>query len=101
MKFRVIYSPKAESQLSNIFEYVCKRGGETVAAKFVSSIIDYCDGFETFPERGILRYDLREGLRIIGYRRRVTIAFAIDSFQIIILGIYYGGQDFESDVSVE
>ncbi len=97
MKYNVIYSPKAQSQLSNIFEFISAKASEEIAAKFVTSIIDYCDGFETFPERGLLRDDLRNGLRIIGYKKRVTIAFYVDEINVVILGIYYGGQDFEGD----
>lgn len=71
--------------------------GNVIAAKFISSIIDYCDGFKTFPERGHLRDDLRTGLRVIGFRRRVTIAFVVEGTSVIILGIYYGGQDYETN----
>lgn len=98
MEFKVVYSKNAENQLSELFEYIVEKAGEKIASGFITSIIDYCDSFETFPERGILRDDLRQGLRIVGFRRRVTIAFVVDISQVIILGIYYGGQDFESEI---
>lgn len=58
--------------------------------------MDYCDGLGTFPERGTKRDDILPGLRVIGYRRRATIAFAIEPQKIVILGVFYGGQDFEA-----
>jgi toxin ParE1/3/4 len=49
-----------------------------------------------FPERGTRRDDLSPGLRIVGYRRRATIAFTVESDAVIIQGIFYGGQDYEA-----
>ncbi|KPY99525.1 Plasmid stabilization system [Pseudomonas syringae pv. aptata] len=42
------------------------------------------------------RLDIRPGLRITHYRKRAVIAFAVDAVQVKILGIFYGGQDFEA-----
>lgn len=33
------------------------------------------------------------GLRIIGYRRSVSIAFVVEDAHVMILGVFYGGQD--------
>lgn len=41
------------------------------------------------------------GLRIIGYRRRVSIAFAIGADMVIILGIFYGGRNFTAEMFEE
>ena len=35
------------------------------------------------------------GLRTFGFRRRVTIAFEVTEDTVAILGIFYGGQQFE------
>lgn len=37
------------------------------------------------------------GLRIVGFRRRISIAFSVEKDVVSILGIYYGGVDFEVD----
>ena len=37
------------------------------------------------------------GLRTIGFRRHVTIAFTVEADAVTIIGIFYGGQDYESD----
>jgi toxin ParE1/3/4 len=46
-----------------------------------------------FPERGTRRDDLRPGLRIVGYRRRVTIAFHVGDDSVTIDRVLYGGRD--------
>jgi hypothetical protein len=35
-------------------------------------------------------------LRTVGFRRAVTIAFSIEEETVMIIGIFYGGQDFET-----
>ncbi|MQW42312.1 type II toxin-antitoxin system RelE/ParE family toxin [Sinorhizobium meliloti] len=66
-----------------------------VAARYVDSIVDYCGKLQTFPHRGTRRDDLRPGLRTLGFRRRVTILFGADG-TVNIIGVYYGGQDYEA-----
>lgn len=60
--------------------------------------MQYCRAFSTFPHRGTRRDDIRPGLRTVGYRRRATIAFEVTDDTVNILGIYYGGQDYETDL---
>jgi len=48
-----------------------------------------------FPERGTRRDAIRPGLRTLGYRRRVTIAFHITDAAVVIDRILYGGRDVE------
>ena len=53
-------------------------------------------GFDVASERGTARNDVREGLRITGFKRRVTIAFNVTESQVVILRLFYGGQDWET-----
>jgi toxin ParE1/3/4 len=48
-----------------------------------------------FPLRGIRRDDLDPGLRVIGYRKRVTIVFKVTDERVLIVGIYYGGRNYD------
>lgn len=63
--------------------------------------MEYCEGVAVFPHRGRSREDLRPGLRTVSYRKRVVIAFSVDEAitQVTILGVFYGGQDYESSLS--
>jgi plasmid stabilization system protein ParE len=51
---------------------------------------------ETYPLRGTPRDDLRPGLRITNYKGRTLIAFDVNAQQVSIIGLFYGGQDYET-----
>lgn len=101
MKYTIQFAPEAQQQLDAIEDYIAIASGHpAVAEQFVDDIVAYCESFETFPERGTRRDDLLPGLRTIGYRRRVTIAFRAHAANrtVVILGVFYGGQDFEAEL---
>jgi len=68
------------------------------ALAFLSGIRDFCLGFSTFPKRGTIRDDITKGVRIVGYRRSVSIVFSVTSDAVLILGIFYGGRNITPDV---
>lgn len=92
----VVYARTATAQLEALYAYIAADSGPIRAKAFVDSIIAYCDGFETFPERGTERDDLLPGLRLVGFRRRVTIVFTVEAEEVTILGVFYGGQDIDT-----
>ena len=94
MKLRVIFSPEAEEQLADLYQYIASAASPGIAECYVSTIIAYCETLETFPLRGAQRDDIRPGLRITNYKGRTVIAFAVDASQVSILGVFYGGQDY-------
>ena len=67
-----------------------------IAERYTNSIVAYCESLKDFPLRGTRRDDVRPGLRITNYKKRAVIAFAVEAEQISIIGIYYGGQDYET-----
>lgn len=64
--------------------------------RYTEAIVSYCESLSIFPQRGMKRDDVRPGLRITHYKKRAVIAFAVDAGWVSILGIFYGGQDYES-----
>lgn len=96
MSFRVIFSPEAEDQLIALYRFIADAASPNVAAQYTDGIVDYCESLRTFPERGSLRDDVRLGLRVTNYRKRVVIAFHVDGDLVSIIGVFYGGQDFET-----
>jgi plasmid stabilization system protein ParE len=70
-----------------------------VAARYTEAIIVYCEELAAFPRRGKARDDIRSGLRTIGFRRRVVIAFAVLDQTVAIVGVFYGGRDYEAVLS--
>ena len=96
MTHRVVFSPEALQQLSDLLDYIAVRASPAVATGYTDGIVSYCESLSTFPQRGTLRDDVRPGLRITHYKKRAVIAFAVTPEEVFILGVFYGGQDYET-----
>lgn len=98
MDYKVVYAPEAEEQLAALYRYIAERSFPNIAERYTNLIISYCEELRHFPHRGAQRDDLRPGLRTTNYKGNAVIAFSIDDDQreIAILGVFYGGQDYES-----
>jgi toxin ParE1/3/4 len=86
----------AQRQIDRLHAYITDRASEHRADAYIERIVTFCMGLATFPLRGQHRDGLLAGLRTIGFERRVTIAFVVTADIVLIAGIFYGGQDFES-----
>ncbi|MCX7384392.1 MAG: type II toxin-antitoxin system RelE/ParE family toxin [Alphaproteobacteria bacterium] len=97
-RYAVVFTPRAEHQLAELYAYIADQGGEPRAASYIGKIIAACDALATFPARGTQRDDFRPDLRIMGYAKSVTIAFSVDATTeaVAVHGVFYGGQDFET-----
>ncbi len=96
MSLRVVFSPEAEEQLLSLYRHIATAASPAIATRYTGGIVDFCESLQTFPYRGMSRDDVRPGLRITGYRKRVLIAYAVDAEALSIIGIFYGGQDYET-----
>jgi toxin ParE1/3/4 len=94
MRYRVVFHPAAIGELADLHQFITETGSARRADSFIAAIRHYCLGFETFPERGLRRDDISSGLRVVGFRRRVSIAFRVTEERVTILGVYFGGRDF-------
>jgi toxin ParE1/3/4 len=92
---RVIFSPEAALDVSNLYDYIAKRSGSARAIGYVSRIEAYCREFRLFAERGTKRDEVRPGLRTVGFERRITIAFHVEPEFVVIDRILYGGRDLK------
>ena len=93
---RIVFTPEARDQLDSLHAYITTAADAEIASRFVDGIIDHVATLTDFPNRGTPRDDIRAGLRTIPWRRRVTIAFVVEETAVVIIGIFYGGRDFES-----
>ena len=94
--YRVLFSPESEAQLAALYRYIAAAGSPQTALDYTEAIVVTCESLTNFPERGVRRDDVRPGLRTTHHRGQVVIAYAIIDDDVHILGIYYGGQDYES-----
>lgn len=99
MKYRVVFSPEALEQIATLYQYIAVEASPDIAARYTEAIVSYCEGLCIFPHRGNMRDDVRVGLRVTNYKKRAVIAFDIDAELVSIIGIFYGGQDYESLLS--
>jgi toxin ParE1/3/4 len=93
---RVIFTVRAERQIDRLHAYITEHAGEARADAYITRIVAFCTRLATFPLRGQRRDDLLPGLRTVGFERRATIAFTVSADEVLIEGIFYGGQDFEA-----
>jgi len=93
---RVVFTPEFEAQIGELYDYIADEASPEIAARYTDAIVSYCESLCTFPRRGTMRDDVRPGLRITHYRKRAVIAFTVDGEQVSIIGVFYGGQDYET-----
>ena len=92
---RVVFRREALAQLDELYDFVAAAGSPLAAADLVDAIVTYCEDLAPFPLRGTARDDIRPGLRTIGFRRRAVVAFLVHADAVVILGVFYGGRDYE------
>jgi plasmid stabilization system protein ParE len=100
MRYEVVFTPEADEQLEELFLYIADQGSPEVAAEYTSAILATCEALAVFPHRGVPRDDIRPGLRLTHHKGRTIIAYVVDDarHQVAILGVFYGGQDYESSL---
>jgi toxin ParE1/3/4 len=98
-KRSVFYAPEALQDLIELYDRIAVRAAAAVAVGYVGRIEAFCAGLSFASERGQRRDDIRPGLRIIGFERRVTVAFSVGERSVTILRVFYGGVDWEAKLS--
>lgn len=96
MAYRIVVTPEANEQLAAIHDYIADAASPAIARRFTDGILDHLAPLADHPRIGTPRDDLRPGLRTLTHRRRVTIAFMVEDAAVVVIGFYFGGQDFET-----
>lgn len=86
----VVFSPEAQGDLKALYDSIASTASEEVAMAYLARFNAYLAGFDLAS----IRPDIRPGLRIIGFERRITIAFSVEEREVTIQRIIYGGQDW-------
>lgn len=95
MPLRLIYSAETAGDLEAIYRHIAP-DSPAAADRFVRGIEARCEALCETPQLGVARPDLREGVRVFSFRRRVAIAYRIEDEAVLILRVFYGGQDYEA-----
>lgn len=92
----VVFSPEAESHIVALYEYIAAQASPAISAKYTNAIVERCERLAETPLAGIARDDIRRGMRVTFFRKRVVIAYAVSAKTVTVLALFYGGQDYES-----
>jgi toxin ParE1/3/4 len=95
VKRQVFFTPEAQDDLLDLYDYVADRSSSTRALRYIERIEKTCMSLHTLPERGTRREDLLPGLRVMGFEHRVQIAFEVRPKSVAILRVLYGGRSVE------
>lgn len=93
---QVIFTPDAAADLEAIYDSVADANSAAVAAQYEQRLREFCEGLAYGAERGSLRGDIRPDLRVIGFERRVSVAFVVEEGRVVVLRLFYGGRDWGS-----
>ena len=94
----VVYAPQALDDLTSLYDWIEDQTSPGTAFSYVERLQAYLESFDLAAERGMRRDDIRPGLRIVGFERRVTIAFAVDETRVLILRLFYGGVNWTETI---
>lgn len=92
----VLFTPDAEEQLVNLYSYIEKNASAEIALRYTNAVVEHCESLGTLPHRGTPRDDVRAGLRTTPYKRRTVIAYTVEADRVSIIGVFHGGEDYES-----
>lgn len=95
----VIYAPEAGGDLDRIYDIIAEASSAATANRYDQRIRAFCERLEYGSERGTRCDDVRPELRVIGFERRVTVAFIVEFERVVILRVFYGGADWQDDLA--
>lgn len=88
--------PAAEADLDAIFAFIWEQSGSRVSAEnYLRRLERFLADLDLFPARGTIRSDLREGLRVIGFERSVSVAFKVEGETVVVFRILAGGRSLK------
>ncbi len=93
---RVTFAPEASADLEGLHDWIADSAGPITALDYLERLEVYCREFSLASRRGQVRDDIRPGLRVVGFERRITIAFCVDDVEVTILRIFPSGRDWET-----
>ena len=93
-----MFAPEAREDLIALYGWIAAKAGPDSAMSYIERIEDFCNRFDFASERGQRRDDIRPGLRIVGFEKRLTVAFVVSDATATILRVFYGGQNWEAKI---
>jgi toxin ParE1/3/4 len=95
----VVFSPEAQHDLFELYDYIAGRGAPNAAIDYIGRLEKRCLSLADYPEQGTARDEVRPGLRLLGFERRTEIAFHVTPTVVVIDRIFHGGQSLHAAFS--
>ena len=92
MEHKVRLLPAAKEDLRALHRYISRKSSPAIASRYTARIRAFLSGFSQYPMRGSIRNDIRPGIRMVGFERRISIAFFVEGDEVLITGILYAGR---------
>ncbi|MGZ8362791.1 MAG: type II toxin-antitoxin system RelE/ParE family toxin [Caulobacteraceae bacterium] len=93
---KAVFAPEALQDLANLSDFIVEASGFSAALRYLKRIEARCHRISAAPRAGKSRDDLAPGLRIVTFERRAVIAYRIVEERVQIVGVFYGGRDYEA-----
>lgn len=95
MKTReIIITPEAEDDLDHLYDEISERASPLIAFSFISRIEAFCRSLTHAAERGTDRSTIAQGMRSLGFERRVTIVLQVDDTTAKVVRIFPAGRNW-------
>ena len=86
--FRLVVTSQARQQFGELRRSIATMSGSEVTARnYMSTLTDYIEQLPDFPQRGQAFSLHHPGMRIIGFRKTLLIAFLVTDDSVVILSI--------------
>jgi toxin ParE1/3/4 len=95
---KVKFSRKSQADLASIYDYIAGQSDPSRALAYFERIRDFCLTLSHVPERGTAWYHVSRGVRVVGFERRISIAFRIEARTVTIVRVLYGGRDIPKNL---
>ena len=95
---RIVFAPEAANDLVGLYDWIAGEAAPIVALNYIERVEELCRRLGIGSERGHLRSDIRPGLRILGFERRLTIAFTVGEDDVTILRVFAAGRNWEASL---
>jgi toxin ParE1/3/4 len=90
----LIFSKEASADLDNIAVWLTEEASAQVARRYLMRIREHLSKLAFASERGTIRNDVAEGLRVIGLTGSISVAFKVYDDHVVIARILWGGQNW-------
>lgn len=81
-----------------LYDWIATQASPQVAMGYLDRVEAFCGRLSVGSERGHRRDDVRSGLRILGFERRLTIALTVDDETVTVLRVFTAGKNWETSL---